>query len=315
MRNLKWSPRNHIFEPRGDLAWMNEYAQVPVPVVLQDRIRIYFSTRPQPDENKNYVSHVGFIDTSKDDPCRIIDVSKQPALSPGGLGEFDEHGVMAGTVIRNNNDKFTMWYQGWKRCSGVPYDWAMGIAVSKDGGKTFRKADKGPVISATPKDPFLLGGARVVKLGGAYHLFYHCGIEWIRKNKVLEPIYRIKKAFSEDGIHWERNGRCIIPSVEPYECQAGTAVFEHGDCFHMYFSFRRGFDFRNHNNGYRIGYACSDDLETWHRDPEPLPFSEHGEWDSEMMCYPSIVKMDQRYFLFYCGNYFGKHGFGYVEIE
>ena len=42
--------------------------------------------------------------------------------------------------------------------------------------------------------------------------------------------------------------------------------------------------------------------------------SENG-WDSEMVCYPHILKIDGKYQMFYCGNGFGFEGFGYAELD
>ena len=44
-----------------------------------------------------------------------------------------------------------------------------------------------------------------------------------------------------------------------------------------------------------------------------LQVSETG-WDSEMICYPHIAKIDNKIYLFYCGNEFGKNGFGVAEL-
>ena len=34
-----------------------------------------------------------------------------------------------------------------------------------------------------------------------------------------------------------------------------------------------------------------------------------------MICYPHIVKVNNKYLMFYNGNGFGKSGFGYAELE
>ena len=65
-----------------------------------------------------------------------------------------------------------------------------------------------------------------------------------------------------------------------------------------------------------MGYAYSDDLINWTRDDSQagISISESG-WDSEMIAYPHIVKIDEKYYMFYCGNEFGREGFGYAELE
>jgi hypothetical protein len=33
------------------------------------------------------------------------------------------------------------------------------------------------------------------------------------------------------------------------------------------------------------------------------------------MAYPFVQKINEKYYMFYNGNDFGKHGFGYAELE
>ena len=85
----------------------------------------------------------------------------------------------------------------------------------------------------------------------------------------------------------------------------------------MFFSYRHGLEFRENNmKAYRIGYAQSDDMINWKRDDKKsgLDVSIDG-WDSEMVAYPHVVNVDGKILMFYCGNYFGKNGFGYAELK
>ena len=84
----------------------------------------------------------------------------------------------------------------------------------------------------------------------------------------------------------------------------------------MYFTYRHSIDFRNPERGYRIGYAYSNDLKTWERNDELGNFtiSKKG-WDSEMVCYPNVNLINDKYIMFYCGNSFGINGFGFAELQ
>ena len=68
--------------------------------------------------------------------------------------------------------------------------------------------------------------------------------------------------------------------------------------------------------GYRLGYAYSKDLINWTRDDDNsgISISKEG-WDSDMMCYPHIFKVDDKVYLLYNGNEFGKNGFGLAVLE
>ena len=106
-----------------------------------------------------------------------------------------------------------------------------------------------------------------------------------------------------------------MPAKVEYECQTNPCVIQVGSRFYMWLCYRCGIDFRNAERGYRIGFAWSDDLMNWHRDDEAgaLHPSKEG-WDSEMVCYPCVVNVDGRTYMFYSGNYFGSVGFGYAVL-
>ena len=79
----------------------------------------------------------------------------------------------------------------------------------------------------------------------------------------------------------------------------------------MWYSFRDGTGTK-----YRIGYSHSYDGINWTNklDEVGINVSNTG-WDSEMICYPHIVKAKDKYFMFYNGNGFGHSGFGYAELS
>ena len=124
-------------------------------------------------------------------------------------------------------------------------------------------------------------------------------------------------ATSTDGAQWHRINRDLIDSrVEEDEAQASPDVFHSNGSYHMFFCYRRSEDFRNRQNGYRIGYAWSTNLVDWVRDDSlaGIDVSADG-WDSEMVSYPHVFEVDGRTYMAYLGNQVGRHGFGLAELE
>lgn len=311
---FKWNKKGLIFSPNGKYNWMYNYAQIPFPVDFGDFLRVYFATREKYD-GKMVRAFGGFVDLNKNNLQEIIRISDSPLVELGGVGEFDEFGSMPCSVVKNNNEYY-LYYVGWTRCSSVPYDWEIGLAKSQDGAH-FQRIGKGPLLGPTVDEPYLNSTPIVYNFDGVWHMFYHTGKQWLKKGEKLESQYVIKHATSKDGITWNRNNKQVLPLSVANECQTSPSVIKIGDKYHMFFCYRQGLDFReDRDKSYRIGYAYSYDLENWTRDDSQagIDVSEEG-WDSQMIEYPHITKINDKYVMFYCGNHFGQGGFGYAELE
>jgi hypothetical protein len=315
---FKWKKLGRVFNPAEvkNISWMQEFAQAPSVLVFEKFIRVYFSCRPPRDSNGQYVSNTAFVDLNRQNLFEILNIAENPILSLGEPGTFDEFGVYPTSVIRNEGVVLA-YYGGWTRCESVPFNVAIGLAISHDDGKTFTKAGSGPVLSYTVNEPFVLSGPKIRKFNDRWYLFYIAGQKWIENNGNPEPVYKIRMAFSDDGINWIKTDKNLIDSkVEENEAQASPDVFFHNGRYHMFFCYRYSLNFRGRENGYRIGYATSVDLVNWVRNDEiaGIDISEEG-WDSEMISYPHVFDLDGKIYMMYLGNQVGRYGFGLAQLE
>lgn len=316
---MKWSKLGKIFDPTEHRLPNNcfEFAQSPQTLVMDDRVRVYFSTRVRDSVGK-YLSYIAFVDFDKN-MQDIIGISKHTVIELGGLGCFDEHGIFPVNVVRDG-DRVLAYTTGWNRKVSVSADASIGLAISHDDGLTFQKYGKGPVLSASLHEPFLIGDAFVALYGGLYHMWYIRGTKWKKAVESDPPdrVYKIAHATSEDGINWLRDGRQIITDkLNVDECQALPTVFKRDGMHHMYFCYRQAHGFRKQsNNSYRIGYAYSSDLVNWERDDSKagIDVSDDG-WDAQMQCYPHTFELDRKVFMLYNGNEFGRSGFGLAVLD
>jgi hypothetical protein len=316
---LKWKKLGQIFDPtKHRTSWMHHYSQNPNVLELEDKLRIYFTCRPERDQFGNCVSYTAYADFEKAAPFKLLGVAESPVLQLGGPGDFDEFGIMPGSVLNiKDNNEIWLYYVGWTRMHSVPYKWSNGLAISKDSGQTFSRYSKGPVMSATFNDPYLQACPRVIRLDNSeFIMWYNAGTEWNLLDGHYESVYITRFATSRDGISWSQNNRQVIPTKVPKECQTSASFIRFNNQNHVFFSYRHGLDFRNKENGYRIGYAYGDNYVDWTRADEMNDFSVSDEgWDSEMVCYPHVIKLNDKIYMFYCGNNFGQNGFGVALLE
>jgi hypothetical protein len=296
-----------------------QFAQSPQALVLDDRVRIYFSTRAVDRDNGKFRSHVLYVDFTRD-LRDILGVSRETVIPLGGLGCFDEHGIFPMSVVRVG-DAVYGYTCGWSRRVSVSVETAIGLAVSRDQGATFQRVGAGPVLSSSLREPCLVGDGFVKVIGGKFHMWYIFGTGWRKYAPDTEPdrTYKIGHATSDDGIVWikEEARQIIEDRLGADESQALPTVIEIAGRYHMFFCYRQSYDFRrNSARAYRIGHAYSDDLDRWKREDESLRLDvTPGDWDSDMLCYPHAFACEGKVYLLYNGNEFGRHGFGAAVME
>ena len=318
---MKWKKLGKIFDPTQHKL-PNEcvqFAQSPQALVFDDFVRIYFSTRSVDKSNGKYLSHVAFVDMRKN-LHDVINISEKCVIDLGELGCFDEHGIFPMNVVRHGKAVYG-YTTGWNRRVSVSVDTAIGLTVSHDDGVTFQRRGHGPVLAASLKEPCLVGDGFVKIIQGIFHMWYIFGTGWKRFDADTPPdrTYKIGHAVSVDGINWvkEEAKQIITDCLGDDESQALPTVIEISGRYHMFFCYRQSSDFRkNKSRGYRIGHAYSDDLQHWTRDDEnPRLDVTPEDWDSDMLCYPNVFEVDNKIYLLYNGNEFGKYGFGLALLE
>lgn len=313
---FKWKKLGKIFDPsklKGKHR-MRKFAQAPSVLIFDTFIRVYFSCRPLPDRNGQYLSYSAFIDLNRNNLFKIVNISKKPVLELGKRGTFDEFGTYPISVIRNG-DNVLAYYGGWTRCESVPFNVAIGFAKSNDNGETFKKIGSGPILSYSTGEPFIISGPKIRRFHNLWYLWYIAGRKWIFDNGKPEPIYRIRMATSKDGLNWKKYNKDLLKTrIDENEAQASPDVIFYKRKYHMFFCYRHGTDYRG-KRGYRIGYACSKDLTHWNRDDTQagIDISKEG-WDDESISYPHVFELDGNLYMFYLGNQVGEFGFGLAKL-
>jgi hypothetical protein len=279
---------------------------VPVATFIDDNvIRIYATSRSP--KNKSFPFFIDY-DLSKNKVLREQKIN----ISLGGLGTFDEYGIMPTSLIKRNN-QIWLYYIGWNLATSVPFRNSIGLAISKDGGVTFEKYSEGPILDRSIFDPCFVASNCIYEEESFFRMYYLSCDKWEYKNDELVHSYNIKYAESKDGINWTREGIvCIDFRFENEYAISVPRVIKENGVYKMWYSFRGNNDIQT----YRIGYAESNNAVDWIRKDEEVNFdtSKKG-WDSEMVCYPFIFIYKNEKYMLYNGNNYGKTGIGLSKLK
>lgn len=306
---MPWIQKGPIFTIDGSRRWSKTHATLPTPVVVDDRLRIYYFTR-----NEQMRGFTSFIEVDVTDPARVLYVHPEPVLGLGKPGTFDEDGAGVSSIVMHQGQVW-LYYTGYSRCASVPYRVASGLAVSDD-GVNFSRLFEGPIIDRTPLEPYTTHVPYVIKEERRWRMWYGSGVRWVEIDGRLELIYIIKYGESQDGIHWDRPNITCIPQLHDLEANVRPSVMATANGYEMWFCYRHSRDFRDGSGSYRIGYAVSSDGENWRRmaDPDGLAPSSAG-WNRVMMAYPNVIVAGGRKLMFHNGDGFGTSGMGYAIWE
>jgi predicted GH43/DUF377 family glycosyl hydrolase len=297
-----WRKLGRIYVPDGSKPWMQAYAANPIPEPLGgDRFRIYFSSR---DERNR--SSIAFIEIDLNQPSTILRVSDEPVLSPGDVAMFDDSGVSIGCLI-NVGEKRYLYYMGWHLTVTVPWQNALGLAISDGPGCPFRRVSRFPIVALNEIDPYTISYPWVSVEDGRYRMWYGSNIQWGARKEDMRHL--IKYAESDDGVRWNREGVIAIDFNDPSEyAMCKPCVIKDGDRYRMWFCSR--------GKRYRIRYAESPDGLTWRRqeDAACIDVSAAG-WDADMIEYPCVFDHGGRRYMLYAGNGYGRSGFGLAVLD
>ena len=301
---MKWEKLGLIISP-GKYEWIVNHAQNPFSETIESDIyKIHFAGR-----DKRNRARGGWAVIDINNPTKLLDFSDAPSIDLGRIGCFDDSGVMPSCIVDKDGQKY-MYYTGWSKAITTPFTFYTGLMVSSDGGKSFERYSLAPVLGRSFHDPFLTCSPWVIIENNVWKMWYVSGTGWDVSNKDIEAkhFYNIKYAESEDGIHWNNNGIICIDFLKDEYAIARPTVLKENNIYKMWYCFRGGF------NRYRAGYAESQDGIKWTRKDNlvGIDVSSSG-WDSEMICYPCILKNNGNDYLLYNGNDYGRTGVGLAK--
>ncbi|MGN6085436.1 hypothetical protein [Trinickia sp.] len=311
MNDIRWEKRGLVYTVDERLPWAKSHAQIPTVAGSRNGVlQILFSSRDASNR-----SSIASLDVAADNPGNVLHIERSPLMPLGKLGTFDDCGMMPSSVVEHDGVRY-LYYIGWNVRNTIPYHNSVGLAISEDSGRTYKRLFEGPVMDRTAEEPYFCGTTCVRIENGIWRNWYLSCTGWMQVDGKPEPRYHLKYAESRDGIRWTREGIVAIDYANDTEGGLVRAsIYHDGKRYRMWYCRRSYSGYRENSAGsYRMGYAESNDGLVWQRLDERagLDVSETG-WDSFMVAYPEIAEVGGRLYCFYNGNGFGASGFGYAE--
>lgn len=300
-KKIIWNKFGILIEPQKKFWFNKSHCMIPTPEYLNENsYRIYYSGRNS--KNQSIITYADLIFRKGN-----VDVkySNKPILELGKLGTFDDNGVTPSCVLNINNKQKLMYYIGWNPGSTTRMNLYGGLAIFNK--QKLKRYSEAPLLERTLSDPYINTAPWVIKIKkNLFYMYYVSGKKWHHKDL---PFYNLKIAKSTDGINWERKGEVCIDFKNKNECAlARPYVIKEYKIFKMWFSYK------SINTSYKIGYAESTDGLNWIRNDNfnTLSKSKQG-FDSDMVEYPCVIKIRNKYYMLYNGNNYGYDGIGLAE--
>lgn len=300
----RWAKRGLIFDPRRSNTWFVSHAALPVAWMLNGKsCRVYFSGRDREGR-----AQVGYFEFDPADAGLVTVLSDSAVICSGDLGTFDDRGTTSSCIVEQPG-RLYQYYTGWNLGVTVPFYYGIGLAISDDAGKHFRKISTGPVLGRNAMDPYFCASPSILIEGGVWRMWYVSGLRWAIEGGKAKHYYHIKYAESKDGIEWHPTGKVCIDfkSADEYAIGRPCVLREQG-IYRMWYCYR--------GSKYRIGYAESHNGLNWERIDEKVGIdtSDSG-WDSEELAYPFLFHMNGQLWMLYNGNGYGQTGIGLAVLK
>tara|TARA_Y100000589_G_scaffold328974_1_gene374324 strand:+ start:1876 stop:2799 length:924 start_codon:yes stop_codon:yes gene_type:complete len=298
-----WEKLGFLWSAEQHLPWGSMGTLTPTPIRIDvDTIRVFCGIR-----DHSGVARIGYFDICSHDPTKVMAYSNEPVLDIGEPGAFDDNGMLLGDVI-DVDGELRMYYVGFQLATKAKFLAFGGLATSTDGGRTFVRKFKTPVIDRDDSGLFIRAIHSIRRLSdGSFRAWYSEGCSWEIISGKPFPNYNIAVVDSPDGFRFDANQGAAVAVGREGEYRIGRSrVFEWGaDQYIMSFTFgtRAGV--------YESGYATSSDMSSWCRQDNfglsPGPDS----FDSRHLAYPAVFRAsDGQVFCLYNGNDMGGGGIG-----
>ncbi|MBH10213.1 MAG: hypothetical protein CMG74_07660 [Candidatus Marinimicrobia bacterium] len=310
LHNSEWLKKGFIYSPNNEENWWKTHAMAPAPILFnEDTIRIFIG-----GWDKNNISRIGYIDVDSENPEIVKNKSKKFVLDIGVKGCFDDNGIFPGHIYKLPDGRIFLYYTGFQKLHEIPFSNFSGLAISIDGGNSFKKYSKAPIMDRADEGLYTRAGQSIIYDDGIFKCCYSAGSSWYKIENKNKPVYEVMYIESANGVDFSKKGEAIVKVDLSVEHGLGRPQIV--KLFNKIFVFftRRTLDFK-----YFIGCAHFDKkkskwirIDNWFNN---ITHGAEGQFDSEMVYFPSVIDTGKKIFMFYNGNGYGLDGIGFAVLN
>jgi predicted GH43/DUF377 family glycosyl hydrolase len=267
--------------------------------VDEHTLRVYYGSREKPG--------LYYFDVDDRQPERLKAPPVGPFLTPGP-GKYDDDLLLAPEPVRLSATHLRMYYSSKKKGGFFAKTWTLSVADSHDNGATWTKYAGNPILEPTDEkwECGAVGFCSVEKTPAGWKMWY------LGTDDQGDALKQVGYATSTDGLQWTRYPHNPIIGVNPrlhWEAKAIAVprVIRDDRLYKVWYcSYPQ-------NNTYAIGQAESFDGLRWFRSPSnPVMKGDGSGFDSAMTAYPGVIRVGDRYLMWYSGNSYGSAGIGFA---
>lgn len=247
-----------------------------------------------------------------------------PLIAPQPETDYNAAGPSFPFLLPIDEKRWHLYFCAWGKPGSKRLANTTGLAISDDGGKSWRYHDTKPILPLDrPYDREGTGSLWIERENGLFRMWYTgIGCYFDKPPGVRSghgdviPQIGIAYAESRDGLSWEKplNDWVVRPrgfDVEPYEyiCSKPCILRNPGGGYTLWVN--------TFGTAYRVHRLASRDGIHWNWQPRVGPEGElgvgaPGSFDDHQRSYPTIVQHGQELRCWYTGNNFGTTGLGYA---
>lgn len=303
---MRWKKLGNIYQAESVCENLLSHAANPLPILIENNIyRVFFNGRNS--ENKSSLGYFDFnIETLK-----VINVCEKELIKFGDEGSYYSHGISIGNDYQDLDGNTYILFMAWQIRGSNHWRGDIGRIVVSSLDEMYVEDTDNPFIGVNEIDKVSLSYPWVYKDGEGYAMVYGSTITWRENNG--EMLHVLNCAESVDGHLWEQKGLAVPYELGKAQAFSRPSYVKINDTEHLWFSYRSGT-----GEKYRIGHSFKSEDGFWTLDVENPGIDvsdEQGAWDSEMICYPYILEHNNKIYMFYNGNGFGKSGIGLAVLE